>query len=63
MYLDDLFLADSLLFLLGHYTKAALEALFIVAGLAEMRDEGSQAQQDPNQTMETGLLIHRDHHV
>lgn len=63
MYLDDLFLADSLLFLLGHHTKAAFEALFIMARLAEMRDEGSQAQQDPNQTMETGLLIHRDHHV
>lgn len=63
MYLNDLFFANSLFFLLGHHTKAAFEALFVVGGLTEMGDEGSQAQQDPNQTMETGLLLHRDHHV
>lgn len=44
MYLDDLLLADSLLFLLGHHTKAAFETLFIVPGLTEMGDQGSQAQ-------------------
>lgn len=63
MYLNDLFFANSLFFFFGHHTKAAFEALFVVGRLTEMGDEGSQAQQDPNQTVETGLLLHRDHHV